>query len=266
MKCSEVAEHLQQSARDGQVRLPEMVREHLADCSPCRALWDFLTREGSAEPVSPEAEAKISASVLDSLEPVRPLPSSSRLAAGFLCIYAALSGIFIALSGLQGTTGTDSLRFVGILGVVGVAVLLLSVTLSREMVPGSPRLLTPPRLFLSLLAVLFLSIAVAFPWDVSSSILPQGWHCFQTGLMYSFPAAALIIMLLRRGAILSLPIAGAGAGLMAGLVGVTVLHFGCNLHTAPHIAGAHLGIALAVALLGYILGRYVPLFAGRLFG
>ena len=42
---------------------------------------------------------------------------------------------------------------------------------------------------------------------------------------------------------------------MAGLVGMTILHFRCSMHTAPHVAVAHLGIALAAALLVYALDR-----------
>ncbi len=262
MTCSQAGEHLHRTPPEGWGQLPQAVREHLEKCAPCRKVWDFLTRHDSSERVAPEVEAKIKSSVVGSLEAVRPLPGA-RLTAAFLLIYAALSGIFIAITGVGGALEMGAFRFAAILGVVGAVILLLSVTLSREMVPGSPRLLTPARLFLSLLAALFLAVTVAFPWDVSGTFLPQSWMCFRTGLMYSFPAAALISLLLRRGAVLSLGVAGAGAGLMAGLVGMTVLHFGCSLHTAPHIAMVHLGIALAVALLGYALGHYLPLFVGR---
>ena len=263
MTCSEAGEHLHCTAPEGWGQLPEAVREHLEKCAPCRKVWDFLTRHDLSEHVAPEVEAKIKSSVVGSLEAVRPLPGAARLTAAFLLIYAVLSAVFIAMTGVGGALEMGAFRLAAILGVVGAVILLLSVTLSREMVPGSPRLLTPARLFLSLLAALFLAVAVAFPWDVSGTFLPQSWMCFRTGLMYSFPAAALIILLLRRGAVVSLAVAGAGAGLMAGLVGMTVLHFGCSLHTAPHIAMAHLGIALAVALLGYGLGHYLPLFVGR---
>ena len=263
MTCSEAGEHLHRTSREGWTQLPKAVREHLEKCAPCRAVWDFLTRRDPAEGVGPAVEAKIKSSILDSLREVRPLPSAARLTAGFLIIYAILSGGFVAASGVSGPLEMGVLRFAGILGLIGAVVLMLSATLSREMAPGSPRLLTPARLFLSSLAVLFCVVAVAFPWDVGGTFLLHSWMCFRAGLMYSCPAAAFIILLLRRGAVLSLAVAGAGAGLMAGLVGVTVLHFGCNLLTAPHIALAHLGIALAVALLGYMLGRYLPLLAGR---
>ena len=62
-------------------------------------------------------------------------------------------------------------------------------------------------------------------------------------------------MLLRRGAVLSLGIVGAGAGLLAGLVGVVVLHFGCGMNNAPHVVLGHLGIPLAGALIGAAIGR-----------
>ena len=151
MTCSQAGEHLHRTPPEGWGQLPQAVREHLEKCAPCRKVWDFLTRHDSSERVAPEVEAKIKSSVVGSLEAVRPLPGA-RLTAAFLLIYAALSGIFIAITGVGGALEMGAFRFAAILGVVGAVILLLSVTLSREMVPGSPRLLTPARLFLSLLA------------------------------------------------------------------------------------------------------------------
>ena len=120
-------------------------------------------------------------------------------------------------------------QFAGVLGIVGAAAFLLAFTLSREMVPGEKRLLTPARLFLVSLVPLFLTVFLLFPWESGNNPAPQSWHCFKAGCMFSLPAAGLVVLVLRRGAVLSLGIVGAGAGLLAGLVGVVVLHFGCGI-------------------------------------
>jgi hypothetical protein len=258
MTCSEVSEHIRGLSAYEEAVPPKVVRDHLEQCSTCRGLWDFLTRRDAGEPVSTNVQSRIQSAILASLKPVSPLPCTARLAAGFLIIFTILSAVFIMISGMRGVADMGVLPFAAVLGIVGAVVLVLAIALSREMVPGSPRFLTPPALFLSLLAALFLVVGFVFPWEVTRDLLPGIWHCFRAGLAFSFPAAVFVVLILRRGAVLSLPVAGAGAGLLAGLVGVTVLHFACDMRTAPHIAVAHLGIALAGALGGYLLGRYIP--------
>ena len=261
MTCSEVGQQLDGVAASGASSLPATVREHLESCAPCRALWDFLTRKDTAAPIPAHLQSKITDKVFASLEPVAPLTCAWKLTLGFLLIFGMISGVFVAISGLRGTAYASVFSFTALLGVIGVAVLLLSITLSREMAPGTPRLLPPGRLFITLFTAVFVSIAFLFPWEVGDGLLAQSWQCFRGGLLFSIPAAILILFLLRRGAVLSMSVAGAGAGLLAGLAGMTILHFGCTLQTAPHVMAAHFGIAQVGALVGFLLGRYVPYFS-----
>lgn len=263
MTCSEVGKHLHEAAEAGPSSLSESIRKHLEGCAPCRALWDFLAREETAVPVSAALQAKITGSVLESLEPVAPLTNAWKLTLGFVLIFGLISGVFVAVSGLQGTADSSTLSFTALLGVIGVAVLLVSITLTREMSPGTPRLLTPARLFITLFAAIFIIIAFLFPWEIGDGVFAHSWHCLRSGLVFSIPAAVLILLLLRRGAVLSMSVAGAGAGLLAGLAGMTILHFGCTIHSAPHVMIAHFGIAKAGALFGFLLGRYLPYFSHR---
>ena len=263
MTCSEIGQQLDEVAASGASSPPTTVREHLESCAPCRALWDFLTRKETAQPVPAHLQSKITDKVLASLEPVAPLTCAWKLTLGFLLIFGVISGVFVAISGLRGTADTNMLSFTALLGVIGVAVFLLSITLTREMAPGTSRLLSPARLFITLFAAIFVIIAFLFPWEIGDGIFAHSWHCFRSGLLFSVPAAILILLLLRRGAVLSMSVAGAGAGLLAGLAGMTVLHFGCTIHSAPHVMIAHFGIAKAGALLGFVLGRYLPYFSPR---
>ncbi len=263
MTCSEVGIHLHDGDGAGASSLPNAVREHLKSCVACRAIWDFLVRPESVAPVPGPLQAKITDTVLASLEPVAPLTGAWKLTLGFVLIFGVISGAFVALSGLRGTAETGAVSFTALLGAIGVAVFLLSITLTREMAPGTPRLLTPARLFITLFATILTIIAFFFPWEMGDGLFAHTWHCFRNGALLSIPSAILMVLLLRRGAVLSMPVAGAGAGLLAGLAGMTVLHFGCTIQSAPHIMIAHFGIATTGALVGFLLGRYLQDFSSR---
>lgn len=263
MTCSEVGQHLHEVAESGSTALPASVRKHLADCELCRQVWDFLTGREAPADIPSGLQEKITGSLTTSLEPVKPLAAPWKLALGFFCIFALISFGFVAVSGIQGAIGMGVIPFTVVLGLTGVAALLVAITLSREMAPGSPRLVSPTVLFFGLLAVLFSAVALLFPWDQDPNFLAHTWHCFSHGLMVSIPVAALAVLLLRRGFVLSMEVAGAGAGMLSGLAGMKVLHIGCTMYGAPHIAAAHFGLAATGALIGYCLGHFVPYFAAR---
>jgi hypothetical protein len=60
--------------------------------------------------------------------------------------------------------------------------------------------------------------------------------------------------MLRRGAILSPSTTGAATGLLAGLVGTSVLEIHCPNLDARHILVSHLGVAMLCALAGLVIG------------
>ena len=255
MTCSDVGLELTRAARKPASDLSAEVRRHLEACGHCRNLWEFLVGSPESDPLGGEQRAEITRAITESLDPVTPLPGSRLLTLGFLLIFGLLSAGFVGLSGIRGTSAMGWVQFAGVLGIVGAAAFLLAFTLSREMVPGEKRLLTPARLFLVSLVPLFLAVFLLFPWESGNNPAPQSWHCFKAGCMFSLPAAGLVVLVLRRGAVLSLGIVGAGAGLLAGLVGVVVLHFGCGIPNAPHIALSHLGVPLIGAVIGGLMGR-----------
>ena len=256
MTCGEVSKHLDKANSQGWGNLPAQVHMHLEQCQSCKALWDFLTGQDTAE-LTPELRSRINRAVQQSLEPVKPLLSARLLTLGFLLIFGAISAGFVGVAGLGGANVMGNTAFAGMLGVIGAAAFVVALTLSREMSPGEKRVLTTPQLFLLLLAPLFLAASLLLPWDFSHNILPGSWRCFRHGFMFSLPAAGLVVMLLRRGAVLSPGVAGAAAGLLAGLVGVVVLHFGCGMNNAAHVALAHLGVPLAGALIGAAIGHWL---------
>ena len=255
MTCSDAAIELTRTSPKTRSDLSAELLRHLEACEHCRKVWEFPGGSSESDPATDEQHLEITRSITESLEPVTPVPGSRLLTLGFLLIFGLLSAAFVAWSGIRGTAAMGWAQFAGVLGIVGAAAFLLAFTLSREMVPGEKRLLTPARLFLVSLVPLFLTVFLLFPWESGNNPAPQSWHCFKAGCMFSLPAAGLVVLVLRRGAVLSLGVVGAGAGLLAGLVGVVVLHFGCGIPNAPHIALAHLGVPLIGAVIGGLMGR-----------
>jgi hypothetical protein len=109
-----------------------------------------------------------------------------------------------------------------------------------------------------MLAALLVTIVLALSWRTGADFLEHSWHCFRAGVVLSLPAAALAVILLRRGRILSRAAAGALAGLWAGLIGFVTLHFGCAMNAAPHAVLGHWAVPLAGVLVGYGVGRWMP--------
>ena len=139
MTCSEVNTYFDQVARRGWAALPEPVRKHLGICLHCRSLWEFLTQGEPPADVSPKVQSRIESNLLGSLKPVSPLPSNRMLTLAFLLIFGLISALFVAFSSFRGIVGLESLQLFGILGVVGAVAFLLTLALSREMVPGERR-------------------------------------------------------------------------------------------------------------------------------
>ncbi len=259
MTCAEVSSHFVQAGARTLEALPQGVRQHLGACPHCRSVWEFLVGGDAREEVSSEVRSRIENTVLGSLAPVSALPSAHVLTSMFLLIFAGLSAIVIGLTGLrQGAVGLDAMQFAGVLGIVGAAAILTALQLSRGMVPGEKIWVPPARLTVLVLLALFGVVGILFPWSGTQNFFATGWRCFSHGIMSSLPAGLLFVLILRRGAVLSLGAVGAAAGLLAGLIGVVVLHFACGMHTAPHIAMAHLGVPLAGTVTGFLMGRFLP--------
>jgi hypothetical protein len=258
MTCQEVNDYLDRSSLGDGAELPAMLRKHLQSCGCCRSLWEMLSRRPCPRQVPQQVRSRIEDQVLGSLEPVAPVAGVGKLTLSFFSIFGGVSALFVIWGASPGAPGIQSLPFAAFVAMAGLAGVLLSWTLSREMAPGEKRYVSPPvTLFLSSLG-LFAAAVVVFPWTVGESFFVQSWSCFQHGALMSLPAAGLAVILLRRGAILTPGVVGAAAGLLAALVGVVGLHFSCTTQAAPHIALGHLGIVALGAGVGYLAGRLIP--------
>jgi hypothetical protein len=102
--------------------------------------------------------------------------------------------------------------------------------------------------------VLMMVIAATFRSEQDSAFLASGAMCLKNGLKYSIPAALLLWLILRRGAILCPKLIGAGAGALAGLAGLSVLEVNCPNLNVFHILVWHGSVVAISSLLGAALG------------
>jgi hypothetical protein len=147
-------------------------------------------------------------------------------------------------------------RIVVFLTLAASAVLLAN-SMVRQMVPGSRHIFAPAVLLVSILVLLMMVIAATFRSQPESAFLAGGVICLKNGLMYSIPAASLLWLILRRGAILYPTPIGAVAGGLAGLAGLSVLEVNCPNLNVFHILVWHGGVVIIDSLAGALLGAAV---------
>jgi hypothetical protein len=127
----------------------------------------------------------------------------------------------------------------------------------RQMAPGSKYTLSPAVVLVSILVALMMVIAAMFRSQQEPAFLASGVMCLKNGLTYSIPAALLLWLILRRGAILYPKLIGAVAGGLAGLAGLSVLEINCPNLNVFHILVWHVGVVVIGSLGGALLGAAV---------
>jgi hypothetical protein len=258
MTCREVNQYLDRNSGVDWAGLPEQLRKHMENCEGCRMLWELLSHQPCPRQVPQQVRSRIENEVLGSLEPVAPLAGTGRLTLGFALIFGGWTVLFVGLLASPAAPGVNSLPFAAVAAFASVVGLVVSLALSREMIPGEKRYVSPTVAHSLALLALFGVVALAFPWRINEPFLAEAWECFRAGFLISLPAAALAVLLLRRGAPLSPETVGAGSGLLAGLVGVLTLHFSCPIVAAPHIALGHVMVPVALVLIGHTAGKLLP--------
>ena len=192
--------------------------------------------------------------LIKGLQPVRPVAHPLVFAAAFLAILISLAGIGMLLLRNLGWNAMGSSTRVAVFGAIAAASVLLAISLSAQMVPGS-RVHFPPILTISgLFLFVFVVMTACFQVRGDRHFLIAGLKCLGIGVPFAIPAALLFGLLLRRGTILSQHQVAATVGMLAGLAGTIVLEMHCPILDLLHILCWHLGIPAASALLGYFIG------------
>lgn len=258
MTCQEVNEYLDRTSTTDASALPEMLRKHLDGCECCRRLWSLLSRQPHSGEVPEPVRSQIEQDLLSSLEPVKPLPQPGRLTLQFALVFGGFSALFSGLLAGSNAPGVTTLPFAVFAVVIGIIALWLSVTLSREMIPGEIWRLSRVATHTVAVIGLFGAMALVFPWRVDQPFGQEAWKCYRAGVILSLPAAVFAVLLLRRGVLFSPRFASAGAGFLAGLVGIFTLHFSCPTVGAPHITVGHLMVPVTGAAIGFAAGHLLP--------
>jgi hypothetical protein len=97
-------------------------------------------------------------------------------------------------------------------------------------------------------------LALLFPWRASRAFVAEGWPCAATEVMIAMPAAVVIWLLARRGALFVDAALGAALSGLAVVFALTVLQFQCMFQQAPHLLVWH-GVTAAILIgLGALIG------------
>jgi hypothetical protein len=244
------------SSQSGTSVLGPLPTQHLVRCARCRSLAHLLDEVKAGDGLRPSESQlrRIETKIVTSLKPVRPL-----LPSPFYLVACAVIFFSVAAAGtLQlGTNGWQALAVaqrIAVFMTVSASAILWAVSMVRHMVPGSKHAIAPTTLPLTIFAALILMMAATFRWRQESGFIAGGLMCLKNGLTYAIPAAFLLWLTLRRGAILFPKLMGAAAGGLAGLIGLSVLEGNCPNLNVFHILVWHGGVVLISSLGGALVG------------
>jgi hypothetical protein len=218
---------------------------------------DILQSQRSAP--DPALLAGITASIASKTVPVRPLPSSSMLAAGLLSICAVVPSIIAATLGFQGVRQLGTAR-IGVIFSILLLFTILAATLSVSgMIPGSRRF-ADPRMLLTLATLVSLTVfGLAFHDLDMTRFVSRGLKCLAIGLVTAAFTSLGCWFILRRGFAVNPAMACLAAGTLAGLAGVIALELHCPIFAVMHVTVWHTAViplsACLGATTGFILAR-----------
>jgi hypothetical protein len=262
MSCDDLDRLRAESPRSGSSAWPREAEQHLASCERCSQLQALL--DGSSQVDFPEAlQDRIEAAVLPGLRPVSPLPGVLRVTSTLLLCSIVVIAMANWRLGLAGWHARSSLQASVDFSLLGIGVLALADLLAHQMTPGFRRRAS----VWFYLAVPLLTLLAADTWLFgyrwNPKFVPLALSCWEIGVVCAALSAPLFWLALRRGFSLNPVGHGATAGLLAGLVGVTVLEIYCPYLDRLHISVSHIGAAITSALVGAAFGGVKSRIQGR---
>jgi hypothetical protein len=253
MSCDDLDRLRAESPHSASSAWPGEARRHLESCERCEQLQALLDRSSPLD--FPEAlQGRVEAAILPTLRPVSPLPSVWRVAAALLLCAIAVIATANWRVGVEGWDARSFLQSAVDFSLLGISALGLAILLARQMAPGSGYR-AAAWVWLAAPAVALLAAVTSLYGDeFKPDYVAWAVNCLKIGGACAAVSAPLFWLALRRGFVLH-PIAhGATAGLLAGLVGVTVLEIYCPYLDRFHIFVSHIGVAVMAALAGAAFG------------
>jgi len=230
------------------------VQDHVRSCHRCLELVNALNAPVAVDSPSPATLRQITESIIADLRPVRPVAPARYLLAAIVGIFAFIVSIAVYQLGPRAIAVMTPLQTVAILGALAISTGLLAYSLVHQMVPGSRHTIPPRLLPVGITFALTMAIVVLFQFQSERNFWGNAWGCIRAGAPIGVLSAMAFWLVLRRGAILSPGMTGAATGLLAGLVGTSVLEIHCPNLDAAHILVSHLGVAMLCALAGLVIG------------
>jgi hypothetical protein len=205
---------------------------------------DRMLSSRQLAPLPQDRIKRIEAAVVADLKPVRPMASDGALLAGFAGIFVAVSIIGCHITGQRGWHALSELQRAAVFVPLAATIAILAFSVVRQMRPAARHGRFSALVSAALFVLLLGSMAVVFQPVREFAFVRNGLACFRTGVAFAIPAAFFFALLLLRGAALSPGLAGATAGGLAGLVGLTVLEIHCPNLNVYHIVAWHVSVTL----------------------
>jgi hypothetical protein len=231
--------------------------KHLTHCGRCRALTVLLDNAEVGFHLSERLLRRMQAGILKDLKPVRPLSPPPILLLACSIVFLSVVAVGALLLGTTGWNVLNMLQRTAVFAALAASAVLLANSVVRQMVPGSKHAFAPATLPIAILVALMLVIAAMFRSQRESSFVMGGLACMKNGILLSIPAAFLLWLILRRGALLLPKLIGASAGGFAGLSGLSVLEVNCPNLNGFHILVWHGGVVVIGSLGGALVGAAV---------
>ena len=229
-------------------------RQHLDQCLRCRTLYTWMMEDSVGVEISPALHRRIARPILMSLRPVKPLPPLRISIVQLIVLFVVFSSALVAVMGIAGIARASLLQVVGIGVLLATGVCLFSVLLARQMRPGSYQPVPGYTVLAAFGLGLLTAMGVLFPWGMAPRFVAQGWPCLLGGVSAAVPAAALLWLVVRRGAPLSMRTMGGTLGATAGLLGVTALQVKCPHQEALHLLVWHGSVLVIATCAGVLAG------------
>jgi len=219
-----------------------------------REIDEVLAQAAKDAPaVSSALLASIAGSIKPSMRPVRTMLPAWLFTAVLILISSTIALAGAARAGLYGIERLTVFERALIFPALVLLLWASAAEFAASMVPGSRRRMHP----LVLLAISCLALTGVFAGVFrdyhTTHFVSAGIACLVAGLVHAIPVALLSWLLLRRGFAVNPVAAGAVAGTLAGLAGVTMLELHCPNFQVLHVVVWHTAVIPASAAAGALI-------------
>ncbi len=250
MNCDDLKNYL----ADGEP-LPGAVADHLGECPACRAMMAAL--DPPQEMPNEQRLEQLAKRLTATAQPVRPLPSDSKMVLIALALFAAFSFLATLPFGFDGFQRLTAVQKTWYYAAVLLVAILFSAATVKEIIPGARKLIHPLWLTAGSVLLLAVSVTAVIPDFGLNNFRALGLPCLRLALSCAAICGFLASWFFRRGYPTAPVQASLTFGVFAGLSGVAVLALHCPVLNAPHILIWHLGALPISGLVGAGIGSLI---------